>query len=216
MAIPSTLYPLLLRAFLAMGKARVSPKIPSRQLTAALEAIELSNSAGVLHIPHYWAAYVHDGRPPVTPQTATFLVWFRNPHNDPRYKGGKYPVYKSDIRRLTEAEFKKWVLVNRGIIQRYKKATGKKHLTSDDYRDMDLPMIVCKRSPRIDTMAKQPESNFFYAEGVPFFSNAPGGGMHGFQNEVNAEGRRIVNAYVKERLTREGILNKKITQTIQI
>lgn len=215
MALPSTLYPLLLRAFLAMGKARASTAIPSRQLAAALEAIELSNEVGVLHVPHYWAAYVHDGRPPVGPSTARFLVWFRNPHNDPRYPGGKYPVYRSDIKRLSQTDFRKWLDVNRQIINRYKKATGRVILTSSDYQQMDLPMIVAKQSPR--TAGGHAEGSKFDSEkGVPFFSNQAGGGMAGFKEECNNAGPSIVNNYVTERLARLGLLNKTIKAELPI
>lgn len=214
MALESRLYPLLLRAFLTLGKARASAVIPSKQLEAALEAIELSNSKGVLHVPHYWAAYVHDGRPPVTPQTATFLVWFKNPSDDPRYLGGQYPVYRSDIKRLTPDQFKAGLQRNREIIAAYKRRTKRQVLTAEDYRAMDLPMIVAKRSPRVDTAGAQPGSKFFYADGVPFFSNQPGGGMNGFREECNSVGKDIVNEYVKQRLTQNGILNKTITREI--
>jgi len=210
------IYPLLIRAFLGLGKARSITKIPSKQLIEGLEAIELSDGVGILHIPHYWAAYVHDGRPPVTPQTASFLVWFKNPAEDPRYPGGRYPVYRRDIKRLSQAQFKAGLARNREVIKRYKAMTGKKVLTSEDYRAMDLPMIIAVRSPRAGTAGKQPGSSFYFAEGVPFFSNAPGGGMDGFTEECNDAGAKIFNRYIADRFQRLGILNKTIKQEIVI
>lgn len=43
---------------------------------------------GELHIPHYWAVYVHDGYNGFGPRYKKFLVWFANPEDDPRLAGG--------------------------------------------------------------------------------------------------------------------------------
>lgn len=203
----SMLYPLLLRAFLALGKARVFPKIPSRQLREALQTIEIDAKTGVLYIPHYWAIFAHDGRgPSPADKDSAILVWFKNPEQDPRYPAGRYPVTKSDVKHLTPQQFKFWLDKNRKIIADYKKATGKRILTKSDYLSMDLPLIVARNSP----------GNRGRVEGVPFFSNTDSKGMVGFDKECNEEGYKIFNNYMENRLNANGILHKKITATLHI
>jgi hypothetical protein len=57
-------------------------------------------------IPHYWAVYYHDGRPGFSAPAGRFLVFFRDPEDDPRLAGG-YPVGPEDVRHLTRAEFER-------------------------------------------------------------------------------------------------------------
>lgn len=83
--------------------ALVRDRIPSETLRAALKVV-LTDKQAVLFIPHYWAIYVHDGRGAVTPKDAVWLVWFADPQDDPRIRGG-YPVRGSDVRRLTKAQW---------------------------------------------------------------------------------------------------------------
>ncbi len=210
MAITSTtpLSTRLLRAFLDSGKAQATPQIPSEQLRAGLIAEEMTSSTGRLHVPHYWAQWVHDGRGPAPGSTGStsILVWFRNPKDDPRYPGGIYPVRKSQIRHLSRGEFKKWSRINQRIINRYRNSTGKSALTASDYRAMDLPMIIAKNSP----------GDRGFVTGVPFFDNGPGGGMHGFRERANAIGARITSRYVTEQLRKDGLLNMKLEKTIRL
>lgn len=65
------------------------------------DALRLQKSAGRwwLGVPHYWAVYYHDGRMRATPRRAKWLVWYPNPHDDPRHYGN-YPVRSRDIQRL--------------------------------------------------------------------------------------------------------------------
>ena len=107
---------------------------------------------------------------------------------------------------MTRAQFRKWRRINQVIINRYRRSTGKRVLTSADYRAMDLPMIIAQNSP--GDRGRVP--------GVPFFSNAPGGGMHGFRQRANKVGTRIVSNYVTERLRKKGLLNMTVTKNIQI
>ena len=94
----ASLYDILLRSFLVQGKAQALPMIPSAQLRAGLITIEEAKGRGKLHVPHYWALYIHDGRGPAPGGGAgdKILVWFKDPANDPRYPGGIYPVRLSD------------------------------------------------------------------------------------------------------------------------
>ena len=202
------LYSRLLDAFLIRGKSRALPAIPSTQLRAGLLIQKFSDRLGRLRVPHYWAQWVHDGRGPAPSSLSTgkILVWFRDPKNDPRYPGGLYPVKRSQVRKLTKAQFRKWSRINQSIISRYKRSTGKRILTAGDYRSMDLPMIIAQNSPGDRGQVK----------GVPFFSNAPGGGMYGFRKEANNIGSRITSRYVTETLQREGLLNMTINKTIRV
>lgn len=77
--------------------------------------VELNRGVGariILGVPHYWAAYYHDGRGPVTPVEKVWLVYFRDPRDDPRIEGG-YPVTRDQIRRLTEEEWHFWLQQNK-------------------------------------------------------------------------------------------------------
>lgn len=202
------LHTLLLKTFLLRGKAKALPVIPSQQLQAALFAQELTDSRGIIRVPHYWAVFAHDGRGPSPGAAGTgkILVWFRDPKDDPRYPGGKYPVHRSDIKHLTRGQFRKWSRINQKIINAYRRSTGKRILTASDYRAMNLPMIIAQNSP----------GNRGRVPGVPFFSNAPGGGMAGFRKEMNVVGKVIVDRFVKEELQRNGLLNKTIKRTINV
>ena len=76
---------------------------PSRTLRQAMTAshrfILHEGHQFSIHIPHYWAIYYHDGSGPITMPKGRYMVWFKDPKDDPRLKNG-YPVKKSDIRRL--------------------------------------------------------------------------------------------------------------------
>lgn len=215
MAETAPIFVQVLDALLKLGFNFVFPKIPSTQLKAALQIKKIDNTAGYLWVPHYWAIYVHNGRGDAGPVSSTYLVWFRNPQDDPRYPGGKYPVKRSDIKRLTKEQFQEWASRNREIIRDYKKRTGKTRLDSSDYESMRLPMIVAKRSPRTlgGHMAGR---RFDYDKGVPFFDNNDVRGMAGFRELANAKGAAMINKYITDRFERAGILNKKITATLQI
>lgn len=89
----------------------VGPKIDSVTLRRAVRYERLSRSRGRLFIPHYWAIYQHDGRGSVRPQTARSLVFFVDPKDDPRLRGG-YPIRVKDIRKLTRDEFEEGQRMN--------------------------------------------------------------------------------------------------------
>jgi hypothetical protein len=122
-------------AVAARAERKVLPKIPSaalrRSLTSRIEET-LEGMLAVLSIPHYWAIYLHDGRGPIEKgPTDGFLVFFKNPEEDPRIAGG-YPVRASDIRRLTKAQWQEGLRRNRDHLR-----------NGGDI--FDVPMIVVKR-----------------------------------------------------------------------
>jgi hypothetical protein len=104
---------------------------------------------------------------------------------------------------MTKNDFAKWSAVNRRIISRYKKRTGKRVLTKDDYMRMNLPMIVAKHVGPI----RREHTN-------PFFSNSPGGGMFGFDKEAGAIAQKEMFDYVEERLKKSGLKKKRIVRYI--
>jgi len=73
-----------------------------------VEVDEVSSEAHVL-TDFYWAVYYHDGRGPIRARPGKFLVFFRDPDDDPRINGAarNYPKRASDVRRLdlTKGEF---------------------------------------------------------------------------------------------------------------
>lgn len=75
--------------------------IPSKTLANAVTVrSRLKPRPGLaMNIPHYWAKYYHDGSGPVSMPKGQYMVWFRDPKDDPRLKGG-HPVKKSDVRSL--------------------------------------------------------------------------------------------------------------------
>ena len=202
------LLPRLARKLAYQGQQKASPQIRSNQLRRGLYVREdpENDQKYALVVPHFWAAYIHDGRGPVRPDTAKVLVWFRNPNDDPRLKAGLSPVRASGVRKLTKAQFQEWSAVNRGIIQRYKKRTGRKILTTAELQSLKLPMIVARYSP----------GTFRPSKVYPFFSNEAGGGMQGFVNEAGRTVSREVSAHVKDVLSREGLWNVKKKLTVRL
>lgn len=183
------------------GYERAQVSILSSQLRNGLQRKRRAASIWALHVPHYWAVYVHDGRGPATPKNAAFLVWFRNPRNDPRLNNGRSPERLAQTRRLSSSQFKYWSAKNREIVKRYRRRTGKKILTSSDYEAMQLPMIVAKMSPKGG--GKIP--------GQRFFGNAAGEGMAGFKEEASRIAVRMTSNHVRAELDRVGLLRKKKT-----
>ena len=171
------------------------PAIRSRQLKAGLQRVQRGGASWALHIPHFWAVYLNDGRSAVTPKNATYLVWFRNPKDDPRLVNGNTPERLSQTRRLSSAQFKYWAGKNREIIKRYRRATGKRILTRSDYEAMKLPMVVVKMSPRTGLPV----------EGQHFFDNVPGGGMYGFMREAGDLAKQYTSGFVLGALRKRGL-----------
>jgi hypothetical protein len=174
----------ILDALLRLGFKIAFPKIPSNQLKSALQIKYIDNTAGCLWIPHYWAVYLHSGRK--ASHGNIFLMWYINPAEDPRYRGGKYPVRREDVKRYAQLSKAEQIQIKQDI--------------------KDGKVIFAKRSPRSGDTVKH----------TPFFSNSDVRGMAGFRDLANIEGARIVNRYIVDRFERLGILNKTITATLQI
>ena len=101
-----------------LARNRARSKIKSATLRDALE-IELQpvSSAVVVGVPHYWAIYYHDGRGPVRAAPGKFLVYFKDPAEDPRLKAG-YPVRATDIVHLSREQFLEHLAADRLIVTR--------------------------------------------------------------------------------------------------
>lgn len=78
----------------------------SRHLAQAIQKIHTEPGTGKLYIPHYWAVYVNDGRPPASPERTTYFVWWRNPADDPRFSGSHTPARANQVRRLSRDEWR--------------------------------------------------------------------------------------------------------------
>lgn len=96
----------LLETFAQVGKEIVLPQIPSRTLREALQIIiDEPGLESRLFIPHYWAVYLHDGRPGFSAPAGKSLVFFNDPEDDPRIFGTTSPERASQTRHLTREEF---------------------------------------------------------------------------------------------------------------
>lgn len=143
----------LLRQLLALGVLTAKPSIPSTTLREALRPIvDLPGQVGRLHITHYWALFVHDGRRGgFGPKRGRYLVWFRDPKQDPRLRGGKTPARAAQLRQLTGAQWRAGLKANRAA-----RAAGQP------------PVMIVTPWVAKGTKAR------------PFFSNDAGGGMASF------------------------------------
>lgn len=70
-----------------LGNAKARPSIPSRTLRRALVTIRVTDQQVKMHITHYWARFVHDGRNAKTLGGNRFMAWYKNPREDPRLRG---------------------------------------------------------------------------------------------------------------------------------
>lgn len=101
----------LLRTLARQARTAVLPSIPSTHLRDGLRIVlEPIALQARLHIPHYWALYVHDGRGPFGPRRARSLVWFFDEADDPRLR--PMPVRYADWRPLTQQEYQEGLLRN--------------------------------------------------------------------------------------------------------
>jgi hypothetical protein len=130
----------ILRAGVVRARFAVEPF--SGTLSRAVTSYRDSDTHGAVHIPHYWAVFVNDGRRPFSMPGNRVMCWFRNPLNDPRLKGGNYPVNRADVRHMTRVDFEFWLEENR-------KAR---------VRGVPVPMIVTRRITK-PTQAKRFFSN---------------------------------------------------------
>lgn len=98
--------------FASAGAAKARPAIPSKTLRRALVTIRVSDTKVKIHITHYWAVFVHQGRKAKRLAGNRFMAWYRNPAEDPRLKpfGGQTPARASQLLGLRQvisnAQFK--------------------------------------------------------------------------------------------------------------
>lgn len=106
---------LLTLARLARREARAFARSQTLRETMFVEL--RTPDVAVVGVPHYWAVYYHDGRGPVRARNARFLVYFKDPAQDPRILGG-YPVREGEVKRLTAAQFRRAVELDQVIVTR--------------------------------------------------------------------------------------------------
>lgn len=164
---------------LTLGAYRkVRPRVAraSRTLANAMERrVEAESRSrgdvvGVLYIPHYWAVYVHDGRRPFS--KSSYMVWWKNPKEDPRLSGGVAPKRARNLKRLTRNQ---WLEAVRRR-QEWIDAGG------DAY---DAPVIIT----RVIRRRTRPDK---------FFGNRRGGGLQGYVNTANKIGQKKFSRYVRD------------------
>lgn len=99
-----------------LASRRAKSKLKSETLKDSL-FIELrpTESEVVVGVPHYWAIYYHDGRGPIRARPGKWLVYFKDPSEDPRIKGG-YPERAADVVRLTREQFLTALAANKLIV----------------------------------------------------------------------------------------------------
>ncbi len=104
----------VLRAIGERELAEARRRVPSATLKAAMRLIvEESEARARVFVPHYWAIYLHDGHSGINPVSARKLVFFDNPHDDPRRRGARKPERFAQERRLTKREYELGLQINR-------------------------------------------------------------------------------------------------------
>lgn len=191
--MPATEQTMLRKIVSRLGGLALSHALPdvqraSRQLARAMRFVVLTDSKGALFIPHYWAIYVHDGRGSFGPgskatpgKKARFLVWFRDPHDDPRLQHAMQVQRRVNVRRLTKDQFKFWLKQNK--------------FARD--RGLPEPMVV-------HGWPNRPGAKVGPTPGKFFFGNEPGQGMAGFmQGIARHEAKQIVQEDMREILGKQ-------------
>lgn len=84
----------------------------SEALRRALQVRTLGRGKASVSVPHYWAPFYHDGRGAVIARPGKWLVWFKDPGDDPRWGPG-LPVLRREVRRLRKKEFEAGLKENR-------------------------------------------------------------------------------------------------------
>lgn len=119
----------LARSLAEDARQRVTRFIKSRTLRNALTVVEDTDGTFRLFVPHFWAIYYHDGRGPIVAKPGHFLVYFKNPDQDPRLQGG-HPERANQIRRLTKEQFRAAIRAGQVIAtKRVRRAKGNPFFT---------------------------------------------------------------------------------------
>ena len=100
MAFDASLSTRILERALKRGLDKARTYCTSKTLSRAMyQRISFEGkvkSTGQIRVAHYWARYFHDG---INARVGKVMVWFKNPADDPRLKGG-YPVQRNQVKRL--------------------------------------------------------------------------------------------------------------------
>lgn len=162
------------QAALRKARPRVSRSSETLARSMQVNVFRLPGRLGTVqasvHIPHYWAVYVHDGRRPF--RKGRYMVWWRNPKLDPRLQNGKSPRRARNVRRLTRDQF----LAAMALRDEWIKQGG------DPF---DAPVIITK------AIRKPTRPN-------TFFSNEPAGGMFGFRDIAGRIAQDEMSRFVKD------------------
>lgn len=94
---------------------RLRPLIQSETLKRSMYVMKEKRSGSYrIVFPYYWAIYYHNGRDTVEAAPGHYLIYFRDPRNDPRLRGG-YPKNKKDVKKLSSAQFRFGLKMNRKL-----------------------------------------------------------------------------------------------------
>lgn len=100
MASTQTFLRTILKRIGLIVQVRAIRRLTSTTLRAALELHIHRDNTAVVHLPHYWSLYVHDGRGPFSMPPGRFMVWYKDIKDDPRLRGGQTPARLSRVRSL--------------------------------------------------------------------------------------------------------------------
>lgn len=104
------------QAVAEIGRSRILASTRSETVKKYLQS-RITETGVTFNVPHYWVGYYHDGRGSFGPKDAVWLVYFKNPKDDPRIASG-YPVSRSAVRRLTASQYKEGWQMNREMQKR--------------------------------------------------------------------------------------------------
>lgn len=184
------------RLALALGaeaRETARPSIPSRTLADSMQLILREGGIDV-YIPYYWALYVHDGRGSFRMPPGKFMVWFRDPKQDPRLSGG-YPMRVSERQHLSAEEFHDLLEQNRAAeLATYGRP---RRAGEPQVGPVIITNLIRNKTP-----------------GKPFFANEGGGGMAGFDEKASQIGEAQMRSFVREMMG--DLLNVKKTATAKI
>ncbi len=101
---------------LERGQQAVAPSSKTLQRAMILTIVSDKGLEGKAQVtvPHYWAIFIHDGSNSVPP--GTFMIWYRNPADDPRFPGRTRPERLSQMRRLSPEQLRRDLLANKVIV----------------------------------------------------------------------------------------------------
>lgn len=180
--------PAILREILTVAEQKAKGFCTSRQLRKGIGQIITETlperARGFLSVPHYWALYYHLGRKNLPPI---------------RPKSANVLVWFKDP--------KKDPRLNNGQSPVYRSQIKQLNLSAAEFKRLRHAgeLIIAKRSPRTGP------AQF---EGNPFFSDKPGGGLAGIENNLVSISERETHKAVESWLKSSGLKNKTIVRNI--